>query len=256
MSSEKPQPVYRADYRKPDFFIDRVDLHFELGEDEARVHARLAVRLDDAISGDVPPLVLHGEELQLDRVVVDGRELGAGEYQVDDAHLTVDRVPRRFELETVVTIRPQDNTALSGLYPQWRALLHQCEAMGFRRITYFLDRPDVMSLYTVTIDADRSRYPVLLSNGNRVHEEDLDGGRHRVRWEDPHRKPSYLFALVGGDLRCHAGRFETASGRNVQLEIWVEPENIDRCEHACARSRRPWRGTSSASVSSTTSMST
>jgi aminopeptidase N len=108
----------------------------------------------------------------------------------------------------------------------------QCEAQGFRRITYFLDRPDVMASFSTTIEADRERYPVLLSNGNRTHEEALPDGRHRVRWEDPWKKPSYLFALVAGDLHCHEGSFSTRSGREVRLEIWVEHKNADRCEHA------------------------
>jgi aminopeptidase N len=232
MPREKPQPVYRKDYRQPDFWIDTVDLHFELGEDVTLVHARLEVRINDAIAGDVPPLVLHGEELELERVCLDGRELDGAEYHADETKLTIPRVPRSFKLETSVRIRPQDNTALSGLYRSGGLFCTQCEAMGFRRITYFLDRPDVMALFTTTIDGDRARTPVLLSNGNRVEERDLGDGRHRVRWEDPHRKPSYLFALVAGDLRCHPGDFTTATGRPVRLEIWVEPENIDRCEHA------------------------
>jgi len=232
MSDGKPQPVYRADYRQPDYWIDEVDLHFELGDDETWVTASLAVRVNEMLSGDAPPLVLHGEDLELVGVRVDGRELGATEYLADDKTLTIQSVPRNFRLETRVRIRPQENTALSGLYRSGDLFCTQCEAMGFRRITYFLDRPDVMALFTTTLDADRERYPVLLSNGNRVEETDLGDGRHRVRWQDPHRKPSYLFALVAGDLRCHSGEFRTLSGRDVRLEIWVEPENLDRCEHA------------------------
>ena len=232
MSDGKPQPVYRADYRQPDYWIDEVDLHFDLGEDETWVNASLAVRVNERLSGDAPPLVLHGEALELVGVRVDGRVLGPSEYLADEKSLTLQNVPRRFRLETRVRIRPQENTALSGLYQSGALFCTQCEAMGFRRITYFLDRPDVMALFTTTIDADRERYPVLLSNGNRIEETDLGDGRHRVRWQDPHRKPSYLFALVAGDLRCHSGEFRTLSGRNVRLEIWVEPENLDRCEHA------------------------
>ncbi len=232
MSDEKPQPVYRADYRQPDYWIDEVNLHFELGEEDTWVSALLSVRINDSLAGDAPPLVLQGEELDLAYVRLDGRELRPAEYLADEKSLTVQNVPRRFQLETRVRIRPQENTALSGLYRSGGLFCTQCEAMGFRRITYFLDRPDAMCLFTTTLEADRERYPVLLSNGNPVEETDLGDGRHRVRWEDPHRKPSYLFALVAGDLRCHAGDFQTASGRDVRLEIWVEPENIDRCEHA------------------------
>ncbi len=232
MSGEKPQPVYRNDYRQPDYWIDEVDLHFELGEDDTWVNASLSVRINDLLSGDPPPLVLHGEDLDLVRVRLDGRELRPAEYLADEKSLTLQKVPRRFRLETRVRIRPQENTALSGLYRSGGLFCTQCESMGFRRITYFLDRPDVMCLFTTTVDAERERYPVLLSNGNRIEETDLGDGRHRVCWQDPHRKPSYLFALVAGDLRCHAGDFRTASGRDVRLEIWVEPENLDRCEHA------------------------
>jgi aminopeptidase N len=232
MSAEKPRAVHRADYRPPDYRIDHVDLHFDLGEEVTVVTARLGVRRSEGLAGDVPPLVLDGEDLVLRRVSIDGRELAGSEYHVGEESLSIASPPARFELETVVEIRPQHNTALSGLYKTSGNFCTQCEAMGFRRITYFLDRPDVMSRYTTRIEADKARYPVLLSNGNRVEEADLEGGRHRVAWQDPYPKPCYLFALVAGDLRCHAGSFTTRSGREVRLEIWVEPENVDRCEHA------------------------
>ncbi|MDJ0867448.1 MAG: aminopeptidase N [Myxococcota bacterium] len=232
MPSDKPQTVHRLDYRPPDYWIDRVDLHVALGETGTRVRARLALRRNEMLAGDPPPLVLDGEGLETHRVAVDGRELGAGEFHVGEERLSIASVPARFELETEVTIHPERNTALLGLYRSGSMFCTQCEAMGFRRITWFLDRPDVMARYTTTIEADRASCPVLLSNGNRVEARELDGGRHRVRWEDPFPKPSYLFALVAGDLRCHAGSFTTASGRPVQLEIWVEPQNVDACEHA------------------------
>jgi aminopeptidase N len=232
MSDAKPQAVLRGDYRVPEYLIEEVDLHFELGEEETLVTARLTIRKRaDAVPGSVP-LVLDGEDLELRHVAIEGRALEHSEYRVEGDSLTIDAPPDRFELETRVAIHPEANTQLSGLYKSSGNFCTQCEAMGFRRITYFLDRPDVMSRYAVTIEADRARYPVLLSNGNRVASEELDGGRHRVRWEDPFPKPSYLFALVAGDLRCHEGRFRTMSGREVRLEIWVEPQNIDRCEHA------------------------
>jgi aminopeptidase N len=121
---------------------------------------------------------------------------------------------------------------LSGLYISSNTFCTQCEAEGFRRITYYLDRPDVMARFTTTIIADKQRYPVLLSNGNRIETKDLENGKHLVKWEDPFLKPSYLFALVAGNLACHAGEFVTKSGRNINLEIWVEPHNIDKCDHA------------------------
>jgi len=232
MSREKPKTIYREDYRPPDYWIDAVELHFDLGEEVTRVRSKLSMRRSQDIGGDPPPLVLNGQELALEGVWLDGRELSPGEFHLGDEELVVQSVPARFELETLVAIEPQKNTALSGLYKSSGNFCTQCEAMGFRRITWFLDRPDVMARYTTTIVADRERYPVLLSNGNRVESEPLEAGRHRVQWEDPFPKPSYLFALVAGDLRCHSGSFVTRSGRRVRLEIWVEPQNIDRCEHA------------------------
>jgi aminopeptidase N len=232
MSEDKPTTVYRKDYRRPDYRIEAVDLHFELGEEVTRVRSKLTVRLDEAIRGDRPPFVLTGEELELLGVWLDGRELSPREYHLAGDELTVQSVPARFEFETLVEIKPQENTTFSGLFKSSGNFCTQCEAMGFRRITWFVDRPDVMARYTTTIVADRERYPVLLSNGNRVENQQLEGDRHRVKWEDPFPKPSYLFALVAGDLRCHSGSFVTCSGREVRLEIWVEPQNIDRCEHA------------------------
>ncbi len=232
MSGTKPTAVLRSAYRAPDYLIDHVDLDFDLGEDETLVEARLAIRRRADAPDPRAPLVLDGEGLELRGIEVDGRPLAASEFRVEDDRLTIDDVPSRFELRTRVAIHPETNTQLSGLYKSSGNFCTQCEAMGFRRITFFLDRPDVMSRYTVSIEADRERYPVLLSNGNRIAEETLDGGRHRVRWEDPFPKPSYLFALVAGDLRCHEGSFTTRSGREVRLEIWVEPQNVDRCEHA------------------------
>jgi len=232
MSREKPTTIYRRDYLPPDYRIETVELHFDLNEERTRVRAKLAIRRSARLQGDLPPLVLDGEELVLLGVWLDGRELAKSEYATSEESLTIPAVPARFELETLVEIKPHENTALSGLYKSGGNFCTQCEAMGFRRITYFLDRPDVMARYTTTIEADGDRYPVLLSNGNRVEEEELGAGRRRVVWEDPFPKPSYLFALVAGDLRCHAGSFTTRSGREVRLEIWVEPQNIDSCEHA------------------------
>ncbi|MCB9753911.1 MAG: aminopeptidase N [Myxococcales bacterium] len=226
----RPQPKFRKDYRPPDHLIDRVDLRFELGEELTRVFARIELHARDGREDS--PLKLHGEALTLKRVAVDERELSPEEYEVDDEQLTIRSLPARCVLETEVEIKPQDNLELSGLYKSSGNFCTQCEAEGFRRITYFLDRPDVMARYTTTIVADPKRYPVLLSNGNRVRGNRLADGRVWVTWDDPFPKPSYLFALVAGDLRCHRGSFTTCSGREVALEIYVEPQNIDRCEHA------------------------
>jgi aminopeptidase N len=232
MSQEKPRTIYRADYRPADYRIDTVDLRFDLTRDATLVAARLGVRRNEGLVGDTPPLVLDGESLELCSVAIDGHALPQSAYHVTAESLVVEHPPARFELETLVRIHPEQNTKLSGLYASGGMYCTQCEAHGFRRITYFIDRPDVMARYRVRIEADRERFPVLLSNGNRVAEEALGGGRHAVTWEDPFPKPSYLFALVAGDLRCHAGAFTTRSSRDVRLEIWVEPRNLDRCEHA------------------------
>ncbi len=227
----EPKRIYRSDYRPPTWWIDRVDLDFRLGTALTQVRARLELRRNREASEDAP-LVLDGEQLELLRVAVDGRVLAPGEYLLAAETLTLPRLPDRCVLETEVAIQPDQNTRLSGLYASGSMLCTQCESHGFRRITWFLDRPDVMARFSARLEADRALFPVLLSNGNRVEQGTLPGGRHYVRWEDPFRKPSYLFALVAGDLRCHAGDFTTRSGRAVRLEIWVEPENLPKCEHA------------------------
>ena len=247
MSEDKPRAVYRKDYRQPDYWIDSVDLHFELGDAETRVRARLKLRLNESIAGDRPPLVLQGEELTTEAVLVDGRELGEREYHISHDELTISNVPSRFELETLVRIRPQDNTSLSGLYRSGGLFCTQCEAMGFRRITWFLDRPDVMALFTTSIDADKSRYPVLLSNGNKLSEERSGWRREpapRALGPIPSPQapvtssPSWL-VICAATQRIFTTTF---SGREVRLEIWVEPQNIDRCAaRPSSRCRRRWR---------------
>jgi aminopeptidase N len=241
MGEAKPKSILRSAYRPPDYGIEAVELAFDLGESETFVDARLDVRCRGEAGREAPPLVLDGEDLELLEIAVDGRPLAAREYQVDENGLSIFGLPERCELRTRVRIHPETNTRLSGLYKSSGNFCTQCEAMGFRRITYFLDRPDVMARYSVSIEADAARYPVLLSNGNRIAEESLANGRRRVRWQDPYPKPSYLFALVAGDLRCHAGEFVTLSGRRVRLEIWVEPQNLDRCEHALRSLQRSMR---------------
>ena len=228
--SKTPQTVWLRDYRPPDWRIETVALEFDLGEDATRVTARLAVRRNpESGSG---PLVLDGQELKLLSVAIDGTTLGDGDYQLTAEHLTIGDPPESFTLETVVEIRPQDNTALEGLYKSSGTFCTQCEAEGFRRITFFIDRPDVMATYRTSITADRARYPILLSNGNLVDSEDLPDGRHRAVWDDPFPKPSYLFALVAGDLTFVEDIYTTGSGRAVTLRIYVEPGNEDRCAWA------------------------
>ncbi|MET0101099.1 MAG: aminopeptidase N [Sedimenticola sp.] len=238
MLREAPNTVYLKDYRPPRYLIDQVDLEFELGEDETLVRATLAVRRNPLSEETEQSLNLHGEQLELLSLAIDGRPLQAGSWRQDDESLTLDQVPERFSLQSLVRIKPQENTALEGLYKSGAMFCTQCEAEGFRKITWFLDRPDVMARFTTSIVADKTRYPVLLSNGNPVESEDLVDGRHRVKWEDPFPKPAYLFALVAGDLRHIEDGYTTASGRNVALRIYVEPENIDKCDHAMASLKR------------------
>ncbi|MET0094977.1 MAG: aminopeptidase N, partial [Sedimenticola sp.] len=238
MLREAPNTVYLKDYRPPRYLIDQVNLEFELGEDETLVRATLAVRRNPLSEEMEQSLKLHGEQLELLSLAIDGRPLQAGSWQQDDESLTLDQVPERFSLQSLVRIKPQENMALEGLYKSGAMFCTQCEAEGFRKITWFLDRPDVMARFTTSIVADKTRYPVLLSNGNPVESEDLVDGRHRVKWEDPFPKPAYLFALVAGDLRHIEDGYTTASGRNVALRIYVEPENIDKCDHAMASLKR------------------
>lgn len=228
----QPERIYRKDYKQPDYWIDTVDLHFELGEEVTKVRSHLNVRVNESVNLDLRPLVLHGEGLELKSIFVDNTELGKDEYYTDTETLTLKQNPKQFILETLVEIKPQENTSLEGLYKSSGNFCTQCEAEGFRHITYFLDRPDVMARYSTTIVSDKKKYPILLSNGNRVETDESSNGLHRVRWVDPFPKPSYLFALVAGNLSCHRGEFVTRSNRRIQLEIWVEPQNIEKCEHA------------------------
>src|SRR5579862_4260569 len=228
-----PQATRLADYRPPDFLVDTVDLVFDLGAADTRVAAHLMVRRNPAAATPGAPLRLDGDELELVRLALDGRPLAADEYrQEPDGALIVPRVPGSFALDIETRIVPERNTALSGLYVSGGNFCTQCEPEGFRRITYFLDRPDVMARYTVTIRAEKARFPVLLSNGNPAGGGDLADGRHWARWVDPHPKPSYLFALVAGDLVPVRDHFTTRSGRPVELAIWVRRGDEDRCDHA------------------------
>jgi len=237
----QPQAIHRKDYRQPDYWIRGADLAFDLHPDATRVTARLQVE-PNAGGGAGKPLVLDGEDLKLLSLAVDGRVLGTSEYAVDDRCLSIASPPAgSFLLEIVTQIAPAANTQLSGLYQSSGVFCTQCEAQGFRRITYFLDRPDVMAIYRVTIRADRKACPVLLSNGNLVEEGNLDGGRHFAVWHDPFPKPSYLFALVAGDLACNEDSFTTRSGRQVRLRIFVEHGKESRTAYAMDALKRSMR---------------
>ncbi|GAW68043.1 aminopeptidase N [Geoanaerobacter pelophilus] len=226
------QTVYQKDYVAPDYLVETVELSFDLDPDLTRVVSRLKIRSDHDRAGGVRPLVLDGEELTLVSLKLDGIELEPSRYQAGEGALTVNDPPESFVLEVTTEISPKANTALSGLYASGPMLCTQCEAEGFRRITYFTDRPDVMAVYTVTLRADKSSCPVLLANGNLVEKGDLTDGRHFATWHDPFKKPSYLFAVVAGDLAHLPGSFTTMSGRQVNLEIYVEEKNRGKCDHA------------------------
>ncbi len=241
MRDPAPAAVQLRDYRPPAFLIESVDLDFDIGEDSTRVRARLAVARNPAAADAGAPLVLDAEELEFESVGLEGKALAEGAFVLDASHLTLPRVPARFTLETACRIRPHANTKLSGLYAAQAGLFTQCEAEGFRSITYFPDRPDVMSRYTVTIHAARERFPVLLSNGNLVASGDEAGERHWVKWQDPFPKPCYLFALVAAKLDRIEDSFVTRSGRRVRLAIYVDPGKLDQCGFAMQALKRAMR---------------
>jgi aminopeptidase N len=231
MTATQPNTVHLKDYRPPAFRILTTDLQFALESQYTEVSAVL--QLERQGSGD-EPLRLDGQELELRELRLDGRLLRPDEYQVDPEGLTVFTVPDKFELSSVVRIEPHKNTALEGLYQSRGLYCTQCEAEGFRKITYYLDRPDVLSVFTTTVVAPQQGYPVLLANGNRVSAGTNANGTHYAVWHDPFPKPAYLFALVAGDLACVEDRFVTASGRDVTLQIYVEEKDRDKCDHAMA----------------------
>jgi aminopeptidase N len=227
-----PRPTRLAEYRAPEFLVDTIDLAFDLDPSDTRVAAQIRFRRSPESAADAP-LRLDGDELALVSLALDGRPMAPGDYRSEpDGSLILPRVPDAFALDLVTRIVPERNTALSGLYISGGNFCTQCEPEGFRRITYFLDRPDVMARYSVMIRADKARFPVLLSNGNPEGSGDLPDGRHWAKWVDPHPKPSYLFALVAGDLVAFEDRFTTRSGREVKLAIWVRRGDEDKCGHA------------------------
>ncbi|QVM92995.1 aminopeptidase N [Pseudomonas entomophila] len=241
MRTEQPQVIYLKDYQAPEYLIDETHLTFELFEDHTLVHAQLVMRRNPERGAGLPPLVLDGQQLELLRASLDDVELNTGDYQLDADSLTVQPKTEQFTLDTSVKIHPESNTALEGLYKSGKMFCTQCEAEGFRKITYYLDRPDVMSAFTTTVIAEQHRYPVLLSNGNPVGDGPAEDGRHWATWEDPFKKPAYLFALVAGDLWCVEDTFTRQSGRDVALRIYVEPENLDKCDHAMVSLKKSMR---------------
>ena len=239
MKNASARTTYLKDYRPPPFTIETTDLHFDLYEDHACVVSKLLFKRSGG--SDVTSLRLHGQLLKLEKIFINGQLVNSDQYIQDDESLTVPALDGllgasfgEFLFECHTRIEPQKNTALEGLYKSKKMFCTQCEAEGFRRITYYLDRPDVMSIFTTTVAAEKAKYPVLLSNGNKLASGDVDGApdRHWVTWEDPFKKPSYLFALVAGDLLSLDDTFVTCSDREIELRIFVEEKDIDKCDHA------------------------
>ena len=234
----KPQTVYLHDYQPPAFWVSDIDLLIQIFDDRVQVHSTLTVKRNPQREPGLP-LVLQGVGLTLQTLQLDGQNVDT--YQQTDTDLTLPQVPDRFQLSITCQMDPYSNTSLEGLYQSGSMLCTQCEAEGFRKITYALDRPDVLSRYRTRIEAEATRYPTLLCNGNLIDQGSLPKGRHYAVWQDPFAKPSYLFALVAGDLSCRQDHFTTASNKEVTLQIFVEAHNIDKTEFALGALKRAMR---------------
>ena len=232
MVMDTHEKKYLKDYRPPEYFVDSIDLTFDLAEEQTLVTSFMKIRRNRQTADETTPLVLDGHDLDVRSVIAGDMVLLHHEYEVGREYFKLNRVPEQFTLEVTTRLTPEKNTSLDGLYKSSGTFCTQCEAEGFRKITCFPDRPDVMTRFSCIITADRDRYPVLLSNGNLVARGALDNNRHFVKWEDPFKKPSYLFALVAGNLVFVEDSFTTMSRRTIVLRIYVEKENIDKCGHA------------------------
>ncbi|MEE9326001.1 MAG: aminopeptidase N [Cocleimonas sp.] len=236
MKNADAKTIFLKDYQQPAFWIDTVDLVFDLEDDHALVTASVDYKRNP--DSAIQDLELFGEKLALERIAINGYELDKDDYTLSDTGLTLGNLADEFTLVITTKIYPQTNTSLEGLYQSSGNFCTQCEAQGFRTITYFLDRPDVMGIFTTTIRANKKANPVMLSNGNLIDSGDLDDGKHFAKWHDPFKKPAYLFALVAGDLEHVSDSFTTMSGRDVTLEIYTEAHNIDKCDHAMQSLKR------------------
>ncbi len=243
MKDASPKTIYLKDYTIPDYLIDQVDLYFQLDADRTEVKSRMVIRRNPVSQQAGKELLLMGEGLNLQGIKLDGKVLAPADYLLTAETLIIPDVPQDnpFVLEIENSINPATNTAYEGLYLSKQMLCTQCEAEGFRRITWFIDRPDVMTRFSVRMEADKQQYPVLLSNGNKQGMGDLANNRHWVEWQDPFPKPCYLFALVAGDLEKIHDTFVTQSGRSIDLEIYVEAHDIDKCEHAMQSLKKAMR---------------
>ncbi len=241
MSIDTPAIIYRKDYMVPEYVVDTIDLRFQLYVNNTVVTSITTFRKKPLSTSGVDTLLLNGEDIELKEISLDGRQLSTKDYNVDKKSLRIFNAPNTFTLEIVTVLYPAKNTTLQGLYQSNAIFCTQCEAEGFRRITYFPDRPDVLSKFTTRIESEKSLCPVMLSNGNLIESGDLDTKRHYVVWEDPFPKPSYLFALVAGPLISVPDHFKTRSGKDVKLKIFVEERNRDKCDHAMTSLKKSMR---------------
>ena len=230
MSNATPLTIHRRDYRAPDYLVDTVELGFDLDPRDTRIANRMT--LLRAPGSTANEILLQGNDLKLKQLRMNGIKLGKKDYALEDGNLRIFNTPESVTLEIETATRPAKNTSLMGLYVSNGNFFTQCEAEGFRKITFFPDRPDVMAKFTVMLRADKKKYPVLLSNGNLIDQGTLGDGRHYAKWEDPFKKPAYLFALVAGKLVCQEEKFRLQSGRRALLQVWVEPGNLDKTAHA------------------------
>lgn len=230
MRTDTNPTIYRKDYTPPSYWVRTVEMGFDLDPAATRVATRMTLARNPASAEQA--VVLHGEELELVQIRLNGKNLSKRDYKLTDGILRIPTKADDITLEIETLIRPNQNTSLMGLYVSNGNFFTQCEAEGFRKITYFPDRPDVMAQYTVMLRGDKKKYPVLLSNGNLIEEGDLGDGRHYALWEDPFKKPSYLFALVAGQLVCQEQAEKLKSGREALLQVWVEDGNLDKTQHA------------------------
>jgi aminopeptidase N len=246
-SAQEPQVKYRKDYQPSQFLIKHTQLTFKLFDDHALVDAKLSIERNPVDPrAELEPLVLDGVELELIKIAIDEKEIDDTTYHLEKEHLTISQVSEKFVLDTQVKIYPQKNTSLEGLYTSSGKFCTQCEAEGFRKITYYLDRPDIMSEFYVRIEGDKNQYPLLLSNGNPTQSGDLEPvnqneQRHFAEWHDPFVKPSYLFALVAGDLDCLEDTFTTMSNREIKLQLFVDKGKLDQCDFAMDSLKRSMR---------------
>ncbi|MGB0459054.1 MAG: aminopeptidase N [Porticoccaceae bacterium] len=233
MRDATPQTIYLKDYQVPEFLIDKTNLVFDLNDEYCRVSSELSIRRNPSSKLTSAPLVLHGgTELDLQQIKIDGHSISSSNYKRTDDGLVIDQVPDSAVISIEVLIKPHLNTTMMGLYKSRTMYCTQCEAEGFRNITFYLDRPDVMSEFTTQLIADKKQFPVLLSNGNAVEQGELEDGRHFAIWHDPFKKPAYLFALVAGNLSVVEDSFTTCSNREILLQIFVEQKDLNKCDHA------------------------